>query len=543
MRALLFFSLMLTVLLGCHSKNHLESPPFLKKEGSVTRLMVDGSPFLIRGGELGNSTATTIESMNSVWPLLQEMNLNTVLVPVYWELIEPEEGVFEFGLYKNLITEARKRDLKIVFLWFGSWKNSMSSHAPSWIKLDPERFPRAMDEQGRSQEILSPFGANNLASDRRAFGKLMDFIRDFDRFEHTVIMMQVENETAMLPSARDYSPLADSAFRSLVPAAFMEYLDENESILAPELRNAWKEYGRRTNGVWEEVFGKNLFTDEIFMAWHFSEYTEEIIKTGKDIYPLPMFVNAALNRPGKLPGSGYPSAGPLPHLMDVWKAAGPSIDFFAPDIYFPDFRHWCDLYIRNENPLFIPEHRFDETAPAKALFAVGHYHSLGFSPFSIESSGTDLKNQLGKAYSVLQQLSPLILSNQGHGRVAGAMLSRTEQDTVIRMGKYEFICKHDHTLGWSSGAREENWPIVSAILIQTGEDEFYFGGSGVVITPGLRDQDEGKAGILKAEDGNFVDEKWNIYRHLNGDQTHQGRHLRIPEGEYGIQRFSLYTYK
>src|SRR4030042_5798205 len=122
------------------------------------------------------------------------------------------------------------------------------------------------------------------------------------------------------------------------------------------------------------------------MAWHFSKFANRIVEAGKNIYPLPMFVNAALNRPNREPGSGYPSAGPLPHIMDVWKAAGPSIDFLAPDIYFPDLKHWCDLYTRQGDLLFIPEHRFDQTASAKSLYAIGHYAALGFSPFSIESN-------------------------------------------------------------------------------------------------------------------------------------------------------------
>src|SRR5690606_18189871 len=139
-----------------------------------------------------------------------------------------------------------------------------------------------------------------------------------------------------------------------------------------------------------------------------------------EIYPLPMFVNAALIRPGKIPGE-YPSAGPLPHLMDIWKAAAPSIDMLSPDFYTPDFEYWNDLYVRQNNPLFIPEHRFDNTVGAKALFAIGHYEAIGFSPFSIEDN---INMELAGAYDLIKQLYPLITENFGQNKIDGVLLDK-----------------------------------------------------------------------------------------------------------------------
>ncbi|MCB0853340.1 MAG: beta-galactosidase, partial [Bacteroidetes bacterium] len=324
--------------------------PHLRPKGNTTQLIVDGKPFIILGGELGNSTATTVENMKPVWPKLTAMNLNTVLIPVFWELVEEQEGVFEFGLYEELILEARRNGMKIIFLWFGSWKNSMSSHAPGWVKLNQNKYPRVKDDQGVSQEILSSFSKNVLEADKKAFVKFMEFIRDFDGEEHTVIMVQVENEIGMLPTARDFQALAEMAFQSNVPVELTKYLKKNRESLVPEFKEIWEKNGTRTGGNWEHIFGKGLYTDEIFMAWYYAQFANELTKAGKAVYPLPMFVNAALNRPNTPPGK-YPSAGPLPHIMDVWKAGAPDIDFLSPDFYNPDFQHWCDLYTRQNDPL------------------------------------------------------------------------------------------------------------------------------------------------------------------------------------------------
>jgi hypothetical protein len=516
--------------------------PSLQKKGNKTQLIVNGQPFIILGGELGNSSATSMENMQPFWPKLKAMNLNTILAPVYWELIEKEEGKFDFSLIDQLIIKARNEDLKLIFLWFGSWKNSMSSHAPAWIKLNQEKFPRIKDDKNRSHEILTPFSENNLNADSNAFEKLMAHIKDFDKKDQTVIMIQVENEIGMLPTARDYHPLANEAFQKEVPAELLKYMQQNKEKLAPEFLEIWKTNGYKTTGNWEEIFGKRTQTDEIFMAWFFSKFTNKVADAGKKIYPLPMFVNAALNAPGKKPGE-YPSAGPLPHLMDVWKAAGSSIDFLAPDFYNPLFQHWNDLFTRQGDPLFIPEHRFDKTAAFKSLYAIGHYEALGFSPFSIESTNEPDKEPLGKMYHLLKQLTPLISDNLGQNKIEGVLLSKESPTTIIKMGNYEFSFKHDYTLGWSANAKEEEWPMASAIIIQTAKDEFYIAGSGIVATFKPLNDSNKNAGILKTDEGVFENNKWRTIRHLNGDQTHQGRHISIPVGEYNIQKIQLYTYE
>ncbi|MGL1888146.1 MAG: DUF5597 domain-containing protein [Reichenbachiella sp.] len=516
--------------------------PYLKEKGNKKQLIVDGKPFIILGGELGNSTFTSVEYMEQVWPKLKAMNLNTVLAPVYWELIEPKQGEFDFEVLDQLILEARKQELKLVLLWFGSWKNSMSSHAPSWVKTNQIKYPRSKSEYGISQEILTPFSEHVLDADLRAFSALMNHIKDIDGKDHTVIMIQPENEIGMLPSARDYHPLANEKFKEQVPVILIDYLIANKSQLVPEFYSKWEGKGFRTKGTWNEIFGLNVYTDEIFMAWYFAKFTNELVEKGKEIYPLPMYVNAALNAPGRLPGQ-YPSAGPLPHLMDVWKAGAPAIDFLSPDYYNPDFEKWNDLYVRQGDPLFIPEHKFDHSVAGKAAFAIGHYEALGFAPFGIESTDNPRNEPLGKMYGLIDQLTPIITANQGLGRIEGVLLNKANEAKVITLGDYEFTVNHSYKLGWEAESKNETWGMAGAIIIQTDDNEFYVAGNGIYITFKNVKNPNLIVGILKVDEGLIKEGQWKVIRHLNGDQTHQGRHIRIFKENYKIQRFELYNYE
>jgi beta-galactosidase GanA len=515
--------------------------PSLQKNGETIQLIVEGKPFLVLGGELGNSSASNPDYMRPIWKKLNQMHCNTLLAPVYWELIEPEQGKFDFTLVDSLIDQARNHKLKLVLLWFGSWKNSMSCYVPEWVKKDYQKYPRAYDKNDKPQEILTPFHKNNLEVDISAFKAFLAYLKKKDELQQTVIMIQVENEIGMLPDARDYHPLATQAFKMQVPAALIQHLDKNKNILTPTISEAWKSQGYKTKGTWEEVFGKGLSTDEFFMAWHFADFANKVTAEGKKIYPLPMFVNAALNRPNTKPGD-YPSGGPLPHLVEIWKAAAPAIDFLAPDFYNPDFKHWNDLFARKDNPLFIPEHKFEPGVEAKAFYAIGHYHAIGFSPFSIEST-TDPENEpLAKSYDILDQLHDVITSNHGKNKMDGVLL---EKATVseINLGQYIFTFKHEYTMGWSPNSKEERWPLAGGLIIQLNEDEFIVAGSGLVVTFSAKDQAKGSVGILSIDEGKFVNGNWIAGRRMNGDQDHQGRHLRIPDGVFDIQRLKLYRYK
>jgi beta-galactosidase GanA len=344
------------------------------------------------------------------WEQFRRMNMNTVVAPVYWELMEPEEGHYDFSLVDSLIREAGGHELKLVLLWFGTWKNSMSCYAPVWMKTDAKRFPRTADSTGRSQEIFSAFGPETLKADEKAFAALMKHLKETDR-KRTVVLVQVENEIGMLSTAREVSARTNALYEGRIPRELGDYLKKNADRLMPELRKKWMDNGGKTDVPWESVFGQGIATEEIFQAWYYARYANAVAAAGKKEYDLPMYVNAALPWPGAVPGR-FPSGGPLPHLMDIWKAAAPAIDILSPDFYNPNTQYWCDLYVRGQNPLFIPEMRFDRSVAAKVFFVIGHYRALGFSPFSIESE-SDAAAPLGRSYAVLGQLAPLITEEWG----------------------------------------------------------------------------------------------------------------------------------
>lgn len=528
-------------------------PPHLRRQGTATQLIVDGQPFLVRGGELSNSHGEP-DYLRPFWPKLQALHLNTVVAPVYWDVIEPGEGRFEWASVDGLLADARAHDMRLVLLWFGSWKNSMSCYAPAWVKSDSRRFPRARNSAGQAMEILTPFDATNRDTDARAFAALMRHLRAADGTQHTVILVQVENEIGMIPEARDRHPAADAAFAAPVPAELMTYLAAHANTLAPELRTRWVAAGARMSGPWAEVFGDGPGTAEIFMAWAFGRYVEAVAQAGRAEFALPLFVNAALIRPGYLPGQ-YPSAGPLPHLIDVWRAAAPAIDFISPDIYFPNFTEWADRYVRSGNPLFVPEALRSPEAAVNNLYTFGACSGFGFAPFGIEAIGEPAAGLLRASNDLIRQLTPLITAHQGLGTMTALLPPAAEPRKPHEMpfggltlsATYERLEAPGLADGVinEAGDRSASRALLpaGAIVIQLGPDEFLFGGIGVTVTFAASTPGDPQIGILQCAEGRYVDGQWQHLRWLNGDQTHQGRHLRLEPGRFALQRIKLYRYR
>jgi hypothetical protein len=526
--------------------------PHLEKRGLSTQMIVDGKPFLILGGELHNSSSSSSAYMKPIWPRLSAMHLNTVLAPVAWETIEPQEGKFDWGVVDGLIEGARQDNLKLVLLWFGSWKNSYSSYVPAWVKDNTERFPRVQTSDGRDVERLSPYSAANLDADSRAFAALMRHIRDTDGDAHTVIMVQVENEVGVFPDSRDRSDAANAAFASAVPAGLISYLQQHRTTLNPEFRAAWEAGGEKTAGTWEEVFGKSAMTDDFFTAWSYASYINKVAAAGKAEYALPMYVNAALIRPNYQPGQ-YPSGGPLPRSMDIWRAAGSAIDLLSPDIYLDDFEDWVQRYIRADNPLFIPEARGGTVGAANAFYALGQVSTIGFSPFGIESvndapvdvAGTAEKSggSVSDAYANLANLSPLILEKQTTGEISAVVLEGEAQRAArISLGDYTMtVTRPVGATGDAAAAR------ASALFLQTAPNEFIVAGSGnatvtfSATTPGLP-----IVGIESVDEEFFDAGQWVVGRRMNGDETSAGQVLKLnaeDSAQGRIYRVRLYRYR
>ena len=519
--------------------------PRLVKHGDTRQLVVDGKPFLVLGGELGNSSASSAEYMKPHWPRLAAMHLNTVLAPVCWELVEPTEGAFDWSSLDAMLRDARANDLKLVLLWFGAWKNSMSTYVPAWVKHDAARFPHVKVADGSSVEILSALSKNTLDADARAYAGMLAHLAQADARDHTVLMVQVENEIGMLPIARERGAVADRAWGAPVPPELMRALAARGDELEPELLQRWKKAGQKATGSWAQVFGEDEWGQEVFTAWHYVRFVEALVKAGKARYDIPMYANVALNRTGRKPGE-YPSGGPLPHLIDVWKAGAPSLDFLAPDIYFPNFAQLAARYRRADNPLFIPEanNATHPQGPANAFFSFGALDSLGFSPFSIESLG-DAPNALSQSYEVLRQLAPLILEARGQGRMAGFRVTLDEDGSVLDTPARKTLAGIEFTVSFIDPWTAKDQQTIAnhgGMLIQSGKD-FWFAGQGITITFKGAEADTPAVGIELAEEGVFdAQGQWVAGRRLNGDQTHQGRHIRLPPGKPQIQKVRFYRY-
>ncbi|MHB1698909.1 MAG: GH35 family beta-galactosidase [Acidobacteriaceae bacterium] len=531
--------------------SHATDAPHLEKRGQATQLIVDGKPLLMLAGELHNSSSSSLAYMKPEWAPLAAMGLNTVLTPVSWELIEPTEGRYDFALIDGLLQQAREQHLHLVLLWLASWKNGVSSYPPVWVKEDAKRFPRVV-ENGNPIETLSTFGAATEEADGRAFAALMEHLRKVDSASHTVVMMQVENEVGVLGASRDHSAAAEEAFAGQVPADLTNYLATHRDTLNPELQTLWLQNGARTSGTWTRVFGNSARADEIFMAWNYGRYVQSVAARGKAAYDLPMYVNAWLGG-GDTPPGNYPSGGPQPRVIDVWKAAGNSIDIFAPDLYAGDFYGWTTRYHRADNPLFIPETHGGALGAANAFFAVGEHAAIGFSPFGIDTGlhGDDWPNaedaakgnaELATSYKLLARLMPQLLAAQTTGDTHGFVLDKAHPMVDFVMHgmtvhvSLDEIFKHTAESGYGLilMAKPEGGMGGSASFIGAGK------GFRVSFTP--RDPAAQRIGIASIEEGDYQKGQWVAGRRLNGDENDQGRSWRFDQHEAKIERATLYRW-
>ena len=566
--------LILFLILNCLAIEYIIGQnSFLQKQGTATQLVVHGMPFLILGGELGNSSAAYPQDIERIFPKLKKMGLNTVLVPVYWDLTEPVEGQFDFTLTDKALQQARENDLKIVFLWFGAWKNSMSCYAPLWFKENHKKYPRAYTQSGKPLEIASAFSEAVYEADHHAFSQWMQHIATVDKEEGTVIMIQIENEIGMLEDARDYSREANKIFNAPVPAEFMTYLQKNKKALHPQMLKKWESQGCKKQGYWQEVFGADIYTDEIFMAWHYAKYVEGLAQTARSIYNIPLYVNAAMNSRGRKPGE-YPSAGPLAHLIDVWHCGAPSIDILAPDLYDNGFTDWVAQYKLHNNPLFIPEIRLTDDNSIRAFYIFGEHDAIGISPFSIEDGSDSPKSPLVQSYTQLKELMPLLTKYQGKGLMKGLLFDNENKERIIIDDDLTVTARHFFTLPWDPRATNGSiWPEGGGILLKLSKNEYVVAGSGIVLEFSKTSEKQtiekqkqlGEDGFALGNDQiktkhhkfkgkrcgiGYVDEvkvdkdgKLHYVRRLNGDQNHQGRHVRIPVGDFKILHVQLYEYQ
>jgi hypothetical protein len=532
--------------------------PSIRKNGQAAHLYVDGKPYLMLAGELHNSSASSIEYMKPIWDHLAAMGVNTVIGTVSWELLEPEEGRFDFSLVDAQIHEAQKRNMKLVLIWFATWKNANSTYAPMWVKTDQKRFPRMVikDRPDLKNKLsgffaeqmplpnLTPFGPATIDADARAFRILMRHIREVDN-RQTVIMMQPENEVGLLGDSRDRSPMAEAAWAGPVPAELMNYLTRNKSTLLPEMQEVWGRNGYKASGTWAQVFGSDNWADEVFMAWHVGRFLGRVIEAGKAEHPIPMYVNAWLGpQPGMEQPGMYPSGGPVARLLDVWRVAAPQADLLAPDIYVEDFKGTCAIYARSGNPLFIPEAR---ASVGNLFWSIGRHSAMGFSPFGIED--VPVKSQYSDAYRALAEMRELIATKQAEGKMT-AVLLEDDKPVVTHFAGYRLTVRPSTAkvqLDAGQTAPDSNMPPPPgyvlppdrrphALILATGPDEFVIVGSGVLAHFAADSPGPTITEIGWIEEGRFEKERWVPGRRLNGDE---GRPF-LRGGELGMIKLKLY---
>jgi hypothetical protein len=411
--------------------------PRLERIGGAVRLLVDGAPYLALGGELHNSTSSDAAYLDRACARLSASGVTTIIATASWDEVEPREGDFEFKSVSSTLDVARKHGLRVVLIWFGAFKNARSTYAPTWVRADIDRFPRSRVLLSDSpapfsyagamaKPELSVFSSELRAADAAAYGRLLEYLRTED-VEHTVIMVQVENEVGLLGGGRDLSPVAQEAWKRDVPAAVVEAVLSHEEFAGGWLAQRLE----RSSGSWADVFGEDNRSDELFMSWGFATYIETLASLGKTILPLPTVVNAWLGpQPGQDLAGQYPSGGPTTAMIPVWEVLAPSIDIIAPDIYVQDSESVMKSYSRDGRPLFIPEARF---RVGDLFLSVARYKGLGYCAFGAEDGR--LGNQFFTASSLLVSQAAAIVAAQSAGRLHAVLLDG-EGSQVLKFGDY-----------------------------------------------------------------------------------------------------------
>jgi len=440
-----------------------------------------------------------------------------VEAPVYWEQFEAQEGHFDFTNVDQIVEGARAHNLHAVLLWFGTWKNGNMHYVPAWVKTDTKRFPRVIRPDGEPIDVLSPLSRNTLEADKAAFVALTRHLKQIDSQQHTVLLVQVENESGNIGSVRDNSAEANRAFASAVPA----------DLLAAAHQNA---------GTWSQIFGADA--DEMFQFYHQAKYINEIVSAGKAEFPIPYYINVWIDYPApetpqrqlEMPGIGYPSGGAVRKMVGLWRAMSPSIDMIGPDIYADDspfYRETMRAYHRPDNPLWIPETGRSDSFGKFFFYALGD-GAIGFSPFGVDHAGWNmLGDEPWKAhannFALIGPMSREIAQLEFDGKLKTAVEEPGQTAVEVDFGAWHATVAFGFPQPDGRRAPGTKDAHGAALVAQLGPDEFLVTGFDASISfhlpgrlPWMRSQ------IISAEQGIYENGVWKPLRLWNGDETDRG---------------------
>jgi beta-galactosidase GanA len=495
----------------------LASPlPSIATQKGNHALMVDGKPYLLLGAQVNNSSAWPA-MLGEVWPAIEQVHANTVLVPMAWEQVEPREGSFDFSFMDTLVNQARQHHVHLVLLWFATWKNNSPNYAPSWVKLDNNRFPRVVTAQGKLLNSLSPHATATREADTRAFVAMMTHLKKIDGDQHTVIMVQVENESGTYGTDRDHSPAADKLFAGSVPAALLQKTG-------------------KPAGSWRKVFGGEA--DEMFHAWSVASFIGEVARAGKTVYALPMYANVALRDPFKPgPAGSYASGGPTDNVLDVWKAAAPALDILAPDIYMPEsakVNAVLDRYRRDDNPLYVAEIG-NATLYARYAFATFGRGGIGFAPFGMDFTGysnyplgarkvdDETLGAFGAVNALLGSFGEQLAGLALQGKTWGAAEPDDSHESELDLGAWRVHVGYGQAQFGVKPPEGNPTPSGGVVIAQLAKDEYLVTGfrARVNFYPG-KDDPHRRFLLDRVEEGHYENGQWVFRRLWNGDQTDYG---------------------
>ena len=497
-------------------------PRLVKKDGRYA-LLVDDAPYLMLGAQVHNSSAWPA-MLPKVWPAMEYLGVNTVEIPVYWEQFEPRQGHYDHTVIDALLAGARQHKLRLVLLWFGTWKNGSQHYMPEWMKLDPVQYPHLTDKNGHPADSPSPFAAASLEADQTAFTAFMRYLRSADA-ERTVIMVQVENEPGTWGSLRDYSAAAQKLFDAPVPS---------DVLAAMQVKPA------SPPANWQEAFGAEAEVN--FHAWAVARYVGRVAAAGKAVYPLPLYANAALRDPLKpgAPGS-YESGGPTDNVIPIWKVAAPALDLVAPDIYQNDpaaYLKVLELYHRDDNALFVPE--TSGGGNARFFFSALGLQAIGYSPFGMDY--TNPRNTpeslapTAKNYRLIAPMAREIARLNFEGKLQAVAEKKGEVTQTLAFGEWNAVVSY----GASRNGRAAGNPEPTGRILVARLNDHQFLVAGLQTRVDFQPADAGKhRQFLRVEEGTYENGIFQFLRVWNGDETDWGLNfgtdpqvLRVQLGTY-----------